>query len=120
MRGLSDPLLSDLDLLISILSYPLIILLLLSASSAPQALFLPLRPVLARLRPSVSASGDLPDALHRSPTSLIGIRAKCGFTSILLAVHQSEESRQEELQLLTPHLGMLGTLLSILVSLGRE
>uniref|UniRef100_A0A914HUE6 Phosphodiesterase n=1 Tax=Globodera rostochiensis TaxID=31243 RepID=A0A914HUE6_GLORO len=74
-----------------------------------QKLVQPLKPVLNRLCRSLSADGPL-SAL---PISLVGVRANCGFTSILLAVHQSEHSKEAELLLMRPHLDMMANLLSI-------
>ena len=47
--------------------------------------------------------------------SLVGLRSNSGFSAGLLLTHQSEASRLEELEQLGPHLGMLGTLMTLMV-----
>jgi len=47
--------------------------------------------------------------------SLVGLHSSSGFSAGLLLAHQCEQSRLEELELLGPHLGMLGTLMTLMV-----
>ena len=47
--------------------------------------------------------------------SLVGLRSTSGFSAGLLLAHNSEQDRLDELKLLGPHLGMLGTLITLMV-----
>jgi len=48
--------------------------------------------------------------------SLVGLRSNSGFSAGLVLAHNSEQDRLDELKLLDPHLGMLGTLMTLMVN----
>lgn len=52
--------------------------------------------------------------------SLVGLRSNSGFNAGLLLAHQSEQNRIRQMEQLAPHLGMLGTLMTLMVGKGRE
>uniref|UniRef100_A0A914L3V3 Phosphodiesterase n=1 Tax=Meloidogyne incognita TaxID=6306 RepID=A0A914L3V3_MELIC len=52
--------------------------------------------------------------------SLVGLRSNSGFSAGLVLAHNSEQDRLDELKLLDPHLGMLGTLMTLMHNIEEQ
>jgi hypothetical protein len=52
--------------------------------------------------------------------SIVGLRSTSGFNAGLLLAHNSEHDRLDELKLLGPHLGMLGTLMTLMHNIEEQ
>uniref|UniRef100_A0A1I8AZ50 Phosphodiesterase n=1 Tax=Meloidogyne hapla TaxID=6305 RepID=A0A1I8AZ50_MELHA len=61
---------------------------------------------------------DLP--MLQACFSLVGLRSNSGFNAGLVLAHNSEQDRLAELKLLGPHLGMLGTLMTLMHNIEEQ